>query len=242
MTSSTARQPVGIPAGGQFAPTSHAEPGISLATATGQPAQGAQDATTDRPWRPYELSPSPDGTILYDEGGLTTDCQHKVPATRSEARRALSAPRLQGRLGRVVDMGAMPGRTSSYYDDDYEVVGPTSGAPLVIRVSSGHHRFNIRSGRVHVEVSGGFDGGGVDVLGGDAGIVVDGDNSSRITVRDGAHARIALSEPSRVSIQALGGTTYVTGGGPRSRVAAAKEATVHQDGPPENRLPVATLA
>lgn len=38
MSESTARQPKGIPAGGQFAATSHTEPDLSLASAEGAPA------------------------------------------------------------------------------------------------------------------------------------------------------------------------------------------------------------
>ncbi|WP_427019395.1 hypothetical protein ACQCSX_22140 (plasmid) [Pseudarthrobacter sp. P1] len=48
MTTNTVRQPAGIPAGGQFAATSHAEPGVSLAPAAPEPKNPDWHALADQ--------------------------------------------------------------------------------------------------------------------------------------------------------------------------------------------------
>lgn len=231
MSTPRARQPKGIPVGGQFASTAHAEAALTLTSA-------AQTSST-RPARPYQLEDNDDGTVTYTAGGAEMVLEHRRPATRSEMRRALSCPRSRGR---VVDLVAAGGRRTSPADDIYEVNGPENGAPLVIRIRDGFHILDVLSGNVQVEVTGSFDGAPGKTLIGDgvrAGIVVDGDNEHTIVTQGTGSATIILSAASRARVRAIGtGETHVTGGGPDCRITANVGATVHQDGPEENRLPV----
>jgi hypothetical protein len=231
MTTNTARQPKGIPVGGQFAATIHTEPSLSLA-----PVEPA--ATATRPLRPYELAENGNGTFTYNETGDRMTLEHREPVTRTDIRRALRCPRSQGR---VVDLDRVSGRRSSPTDDIYEVVGPESGAPLVIRVQDGYHSLHVKSGNVHVEVLGGFrDVPGRTVIedGARAGVVVDGDNRYTVETRGSADARVALSKESNVDVRATGtGDVHVAGGGPGCEISAKNGAVVHQDAE-EDCLPV----
>lgn len=233
MTTNTARQPKGVPAGGQFAANAHAEPSLTLAV----PAAAAADPT--KPARPYELTDNGDGTFTFDEAGVEASLEHREPVTRTEIRRALRCPR--GR-GRVVDLGQVPGRRSSPRDDIYEVVGPESGAPLVIRVQDGFHALHVTSGNVHVEVLGGFrsvPGRTVVEDGARAGVVVDRDNKYTVEARGSGNVRVALSKESNVDVRATGvGRVHVTGGGRDCEILAKGDATVLQGGPEEDQLPV----
>lgn len=231
MSTPAARQPKGVPVGGQFAATTHAEPSLSL-------GQGP-DVTPTKPRRLYELAENGDGTFTYNEDGARTTLEHKEPVTRTEIRRALRCPRSQGR---VVDLGRVTGRRSAPTDDLYEVVGPESGAPLVIRVQDGFHSLHIKSGNVQVEVQGGFrsvPGRTVIEDGARAGVVVDGTNKYTVETRGTGSARVALSKESNVEVRATGiGRLYVTGGGRDCEILAKDGAWVHQDGPEEDQLPV----
>lgn len=227
----------GIPTGGQYAATAHSDEVPSLG---GIPVAAADPAVgPTHPWRPYVITRDEDGELHYDEVSSDWAMQHKEPVTRTEIRRALSCPRLAGRQGRVVDMSNPPGRRFSESDDDYDVVGPASGAPLVIRIHDGNHRLHIRSGNVQVEVLHVFGGGATIYSGAQAGVVVDGTNKYSVDIEGSGRARIGLSEDSRVNVRANGtGASYITGGGENCSVTAGPQTTVHQDGPEENRLPV----
>lgn len=195
-----ARQPEGQPTGGQFAKTAHSDQVPSLGGIPVAPVDPAVDPT--HPWRPYAITQDEDGELHYDDVTADWAMQHKEPVTRTEIRCALSCPRLTGRQGRVMDMSNPPGRRFSESDDDYDVVGPSSGAPLVIRTQDGIHRLHIHSGHVQVEVLGGF-GGGVTVCGGaEAGIIVDGANKYSVDIERTSRARIVLSEEARVNVRA----------------------------------------
>jgi hypothetical protein len=199
----------------------------------------AQQVSPTKPWRPYELTDNGDGSFTYDDEGALAALEHKEPVTRTEIRRALRCPRSQGR---VVDLIQAPGRRNSPRDDIYEVAGPESGAPLVIRVQDGFHALHIKSGNVQVEVLGGFrsvPGRTVIEDGASAGVVVDGDNKYTVETRGSARARVALSTDSNVDVRVTGkGFVYVTGGGRDCEINAKDGATVHQDGPEEDRLSV----
>lgn len=229
------RQPAGVPVGGQFATTAHAEPDLFLSPVA--------VASPTKPAPPYQLADNDDGTVTYKASSNELVLEHKRPVTRTEMRRALSCPRSRGR---VVDLVAAGGRRTSPADDIYEVVGPENGAPLVIRVRDGFHVLDVRSGNVQIEVTGSFDGAPGKTLIGDgvrAGIIVDGDSEHTIVTQGTGSANIILSAESRARVRAIGtGETHVSGGGPGCRITANIGATVHQDGPKENHLPVRHLA
>ncbi|QOD06102.1 hypothetical protein [Pseudarthrobacter sp. BIM B-2242] len=236
MTFNPSRQPEGIPTGGQFAATAHSDNVPALAGIPAAPVDPSVSPTT--PWRPYVITEDEDGALHYDDVTADWEMQHKEPRTRSEIRQALSCPRLAGRQGRVVDLGFVTSRRNSTMDDDYDVVGPESGAPLVIRVNDGFHRLHVRSGNVQIEVKNGF-GGGTTIHGGDVGVVVDGQNKYFVETHGQARARIAMSTESRVRVWAQStSAAYVTGGGDRCSLTAYDGATINQDGPEENRLHV----
>lgn len=236
MTFIPAHKSAGTPDGGQFTATAHSDL-VPALEATAMATE--QVVSPTKPWRPYALTNNGDGTFTYDEDGAETVLEHKEPVTRTEIRRALRCPRSQGR---VVDLGQVPGRRSSPRDDIYEVAGPESGAPLVIRVQDGFHALHIKSGNVHVEVQGGFrsvPGRTVIEDGASAGVVVDGDNKYTVETRGSARARVALSTDSNVDVRVTGkGLVYVTGGGRDCEINAKDGAPVMQDDPEEGRLPV----
>jgi hypothetical protein len=237
MTFIPARQPEGQPTGGQFAKTAHSD---QVPTLGGIPVAAVDPAVDPtHPWRPYVITQDEDGEFHYDDVSADWEMQQKEPETRSEILRALSCPRLAVRKGRIVDLGYVPGRRNSENDDHYDVVGPSSGAPLVIRIHDGFHLLHVRSGNVQIEVLKGF-GGGVTIHdGAEAGVVVDGANKYAITIEGTGRARIGLSEKARANVRNEGtGASYITGGGPSCTVTAYAGAVINQDGPEENRLPV----
>jgi hypothetical protein len=227
----------GVPTGGQYAATVHSDGVPSLGTTLVRSPDPVVDPT--HPWRPYTITQDEDGEFHYDEVRADWAMQQKEPVTRSEIIRALSCPRLAGRQGRIVDLGYVPGRRNSENDDHYDVVGPASGAPLVIRIHDGFHLLHVRSGNVQIEVIRGF-GGGVTIHdGAEAGVVVDGDNKYAITIEGTGRARVGLSEKAQANVRNEGtGASYVTGGGKRCTLTAGPRAIFNQDGPEENRLPV----
>jgi len=215
------RIPKGIRTAGQFAATSHPESSLSLTPPD-------QEVTPTKPWRPYELTENGDSTFTYNEAGAGTALEHKQPVTHTDIRRALRCPRGQGR---VVDLNYVASRRDSVRDNIYEVVGPQSGAPLVIRIQDGFHVLQVTSGNVHVEVLDNFGGRTIVEDGVTAGVVVDGTNRYTVETRGSAQARVALSTESKVDVRATGtGAMYVTGGGPGCEILAKDGAVVHQDG------------
>lgn len=229
MSNPIERQPKGITVGGQFAATHHSEPQLKLMTDD----EGSQAA---RPVRRYELTKNDDGTIGYNEGGDRTTLERKEPVSRTEIRRALRCPRSHGRL---VDLRHVTSRRFSARDDIYEVVGPESGAPLVVRIQEGFHRLHVQSGNVHIEVLDNIGGSTVVEDGATANVVVDGANKYSVETRGAATASVVLSPQSKVEIRATGtGTMYVRGGGPGCDISAKGDAVVLQDGKELGGLPV----
>lgn len=236
MTETQNRVHAGIPSGGQFAKTAHSDQVPSLGGIPIAPVDPAVDPT--RPYRPYVITEDEDGALHYDDADSDYAMQHKEPVTRSEILRALSCPRLAGRQGRVVDLDWVTSRRSSENDDRYDIVGPESGAPLVVRIKNGFHLLHVRSGNVHIEVEKSF-GGGTNVHGGTASIIVDGRNKYAVETHGEGKARVAISEQARVRVWAQGtSAAYVTGGGEHCTLTSYDGAVIHQDGPEENRLPV----
>ena len=233
MTETQNRVHAGVPTGGQFAATAHSD---NVPVLGGITVDHAVDPS--RPTKSYVITQDEDGELHYDDPDSDYAMQHREPANRSEARRALSCPRLAGRQGRVVDLGDMPGRRASLNDDVYDVVGPESGAPLVVRIRTGFHHLRVLSGNVHIEVDHCW-GGSTDVHGGTADITVNGRNKYTVETHGEGKARVAMSVDSKARVYAHGtSAVYVTGGGDRCSLTAYKGATINQDGAEEDRLPV----
>jgi hypothetical protein len=165
MTITTARQPKGIPSGGQFAATTHAEPGIVL---TG----GRAEFVTERHLyaRELEALAGPDAEIV-----------EKYPDTKSEARRLLKNTRgeADGKIRMV--------RLEAYSSPDTEpgervdIVGPKDGRPIIVDVRSGIPNLKVASGTAIIRPLSTW-GNSVDVGPGAEAIIV-ADASYKITTR-----------------------------------------------------------
>lgn len=206
------RQPPGRPTGGQYAATEHAESGVTLGQPAAIPAPPRPAAVygPERPWQ-YDV----DRGLYWDGEHEATPIEVSEPATRTMARRALSCPRLPKDKARLVVMHAMPGRRFSERDDCYKVVGPTSGQPLVVRVDSGLHMFEVESGNVRIEIAHSW-GGSVRATGGAVDVVVEGTNKQHIEFTDEATGSVRLSDECRGRVVTRSsGPVHVYGGGDR---------------------------
>ncbi|MBP2215987.1 hypothetical protein [Arthrobacter sp. CAN_C5] len=141
MTSSIARQPQGIPVGGQFAATSHPEAGVTLAPVLPLPVS---------PPVRHKARSLFDGTVERE----TTDgaeVEHKHPATKSEARRLLSDTRGEkgDRVRQVHQVHQVHQDDHSAPDSDsgehVDIVGPADGRPIIVTLSSGMARLRVAS-------------------------------------------------------------------------------------------------
>lgn len=130
MTTNTARQPQGIPVGGQFAATHHAEPGIVL---SGSRAEFVNDSH------------------LFDRelealAGAGAGIEEKYPDTKSETRRMLKNSRGEagGKLRRVhLEAHNSPDTAPG---ERIEIVGPKDGRPIIVDVGSGIPNLKVTSG------------------------------------------------------------------------------------------------
>lgn len=160
-----ARQPQGIPVGGQFAATSHAEPGIVL---TGGQAEFVSQSHLYE--RELAAVAGPDAVI-----------EEKYPSTKSEARRLLKNAR--GEAGGKIRMV----RLEAYSSPDTEpgervdVVGPKDGRPIIVDVRSGIPNLKVASGTAIIRPLSNW-GNSVDVGPGAEAIIV-ADASYKITTR-----------------------------------------------------------
>ncbi|WP_230854516.1 hypothetical protein [Arthrobacter terrae] len=155
MSTDTVRQPKGIPVGGQFAATIHAEPGIVL-------AGGRAEFVGERHLYQRELAAlaGPDAVI-----------EEKYPATKSEARRLLKNTRGEtGRKIRVVRLDYSNAPDSELYER-VEIVGPKDGRPIVVDVVSGLPRLKVMSGTAIVRMRSNW-GNAVDVGQGAKAIII----------------------------------------------------------------------
>lgn len=224
----------GVSTGGQFATEIRTEDAtVSLAAAPPATRNGVL-----YPPKSYTLDRTQDG-VTYNDSRGSWPMQTVEPTTHSEAKRALSTPGLRGGQGRIDDLFHGPSSNNSTYD----VIGPKSGAPLVVNVHSGFHQLNVRGGNVDINVQPGTWGGSTEVHGGRANITVNGSTKYHVEVHDqgddGPHA-VRLSDDARVSVyvRSTRGATYVQGGHKTARVHVSPGATVNQDGPEEYRARV----
>jgi hypothetical protein len=164
MTTTTARQPKGIPAGGQFAAMSHSEPGIVL-------VGGRAEFVSESHLYARELE------ALAGDAAI----EEKYPATKSEARRMLKNTRgeADGKI-RLVRMDSSNSPETDLYEK-VEIVGPKDGRPIVVDVTSGIPRLKVTSGTAIVRMRSGW-GNSLDVGPGAKAIIV-ADASSKITTQ-----------------------------------------------------------
>ena len=180
-TNISARQPAGIPAGGQFAATVHTEPGIVLSP------DGAHFVTT------AELF-----TLAQEEAAKHATIEEFDPATKSESKRLLVNRRglPGGRVRRVnLDYNNAPDSKTS---DHVEVAGPSDGRPIIVEVTSGLPRLRVSSGRAVIAADSGW-GNSVTVGPGAEAIVISSPESKvTVTVEDGGYAAfLCTSEKNR---------------------------------------------
>lgn len=160
-----ARQPQGIPTGGQFAATSHAEPGIVLA---GGRAEFVNDSHL------YERE-------LAALAGADAVIEEKYPDTKSEARRMLKNAR--GEAGGKIRMVHLEAYNSPDTEpgERIDVVGPKDGRPIIVDIRSGIPNLKVTSGTAIIRPLSNW-GNSVDVGPGAEAIIV-ADASYKITTR-----------------------------------------------------------
>lgn len=165
MTTPTARQPKGIPAGGQFAATTHAEPGIVLA---GHRAEFVSESHLYA--RELEALAGPGAVI-----------EEKHPATKSEARRLLKNTR--GEAGGKIRLVRLEAFSSPDTEpgERVEIVGPKDGRPIIVDVRSGIPNLKVVSGTAIVRPLSNW-GNSVDVGPGAEAVIV-ADASYKVTTR-----------------------------------------------------------
>ncbi|HCB57546.1 MAG TPA: hypothetical protein DEP82_06340 [Arthrobacter bacterium] len=178
MSTSTARQPKGVPVGGQFAATSHSEPGIVL---TGGRAEFVND------------------THLYERElaalvGAGAVLEEKKPASKTEARRLLKNARgeTDGRI-RLVKLN-YENAPDSEVGERVDVVGPKDGRPIVIDVVSGLPRLKVISGTAIIRMRSNW-GNSIDV-GPSAEAIVIAPADSKVTAECEEGGKLTLACPS----------------------------------------------
>ncbi|WP_427019394.1 hypothetical protein ACQCSX_22135 (plasmid) [Pseudarthrobacter sp. P1] len=171
---SAARQPAGIPSGGQFAATTHAEPGIVLGAGYGQVAR----FVTTRDLFEREVAAA--------TGGAEQD--HKHPERKAEAKRLLVNTRGE-RDGKVrhihLDSSNSP---DAKIGEHVQVVGPKDGRPIIVSISSGLPRLKVTSGTAIIRADSRW-GNSVSVgPGAEAIIIADADSKVTTEVDPGGKA------------------------------------------------------
>lgn len=155
MTTNSARQPKGVPVGGQFAATSHAEPGIVL-------AGGRAEFVND--------------THLYERelaalAGADAVIEKKYPETKSEARRLLKNSRgeADGKV-RAVKL-TYHNAPDSEAGERVDIVGPKDGRPIIVDVGSGIPSLKVISGTAIIRMRSNW-GNSIDVGPGAEAIII----------------------------------------------------------------------
>jgi hypothetical protein len=165
MTTTTARQPKGIPAGGQFAATTHTEPGIVL---TG----GRAEFVTEKHLFERELA----ALNVTD-----LDLHERYPATRSEAKRLLKNSRGEADgMVRAIHLDYTNAPETEVLEK-VEVVGPKDGRPIVIDVTSGIPSLKVMSGTAIIRARSSW-GNSIDVGPGAEAIII-AEASSKVTTK-----------------------------------------------------------
>lgn len=178
MSTPTARQPKGVPAGGQFAATTHAEPGIVL---TGGRAEFVND------------------THLYERelaalAGADAVIEEKRPARKAEAKRLLKNSRgeADGRIRLVrLDYNSSP---DTEVGEKVEIVGPKDGRPIIVDVVSGIPSLKVSSGTAIIRARSNW-GNSVDIGPGAEAIII-GPADAKITTSCDAGGKVTFVSPS----------------------------------------------
>lgn len=165
MSTLTARQPKGVPAGGQFAATAHSEPGIVL---NGGRAEFVNDSHLYQ--RELEALAGPDA-----------DIEERYPNTKSEARRLLKNSRgeAEGRI-RMVRLEACVSPDNEP-GEHVEIVGPKDGRPIIVDVCSGIPQLKVVSGTAIIRARSTW-GNSVDIGPGAEAVII-GRTGDKITTR-----------------------------------------------------------
>jgi hypothetical protein len=177
MTTTTARQPRGIPAGGQFAATTHTEPGIVL-------AGGRADFVSEKHLYERELA-------ALNVSDL--DLHERYPTTRSEAKRLLKNSRgeVDGMVRAVhLDYTNAP---ETEPGERVEIVGPKDGRPIIVDVTSGIPFLKVTSGTAIVRMRSGW-GNSLDVGAGAKAIII-AEASSKVTTEVDAGGEVTFVCP-----------------------------------------------
>lgn len=177
-TSTTGRQPKGLPVGGQFAPTAHAEPGIVL-------EGGRASFVSDQHLYERELA-----ALVGPEPVI----EEKTPQSRAEAKRLLKNSRgeADGRIRRVhLHFDNSP---DSALGDRVEIVAPKDGRPIIVDVVSGLPRLKVTSGTAIIRPRSNW-GNSVDVGPGAQAIII-GPSDSKITTECEKGGKVTFVSPS----------------------------------------------
>ena len=171
MSTPTARQPKGIPAGGQFAATTHTEPGIVLDLG---PGRGTAVYVNDNHLYERELA----ALNVTD-----LDLYEKYPATKPEAKRILKNTRgeADGMVRAVhLDYTNSPDTEPG---EKVEIVGPKDGRPIIVDVTSGIPSLKVTSGIAIIRARSGW-GNSVDIGPGAEAIIISPSDAKVTTTCD----------------------------------------------------------
>jgi hypothetical protein len=196
------RQPQGIPTGGQFAATSHAEPGIVLA---GGRAEFVNDSHL------FERE-------LESLAGASASIEEKYPASKSEARRLLKNARgeADGALRRVnLDYTVSPDTNPG---EKVEIIGPKDGRPIIVDITSGIPSLKVTSGTAIIRPRSGW-GNSVDVgPGAEAIIIAPADSKVTTECEEGGKVTFVCPSPTNRFRPYGKGEVYLSTGTDSDRV------------------------
>lgn len=159
----------GVPAGGQFAATSHGEPELSLGNTSFPPRASSQEIFAE----------------VFHAAAGDAEIVREFPSNSTETKRLLKNTRgaNDGRVRQVtIGHGVIP------RSDEAEVHGPKDGRPILIEVYSGMVRLKVMSGRAIVQSNSSW-GNVIEVAGGaEATVIAEGNSKVTMTVASGGVA------------------------------------------------------
>lgn len=185
-----ARQPRGVPSGGEFAGNDHDEAGGSLSD-TDDAEYGEWEGPNDPALTGYD----PDKYRHVGEylGRHRPKPEDTLYLTRTQMNTALNDPdgkKAKG-VARVFEIDALNGGGAR------EITAPKDGTPVVILSRGGHTTFRVRSGRAVISVD--------DI----SGSVIEAESGANVIIlaRDNCEVTVRAAEGSTVTIVAHGGSS-----------------------------------